>query len=75
MSKSEDTQKSDKAPKVIREDIFFRPYVLPSYSIRYMDDGTTIYSESESLYSNDKVKVIGHDAGYFHKYFAGFGFE
>ncbi|GAA5252794.1 hypothetical protein KNCP2_10820 [Candidatus Rickettsia kedanie] len=48
---------------------------LPSYSIRYMDDGTTIYSESESLYSNDKVKVIGHDTGYFHKYFAGLGFE
>ncbi|KJV57975.1 hypothetical protein RFEPED_0346 [Rickettsia felis str. Pedreira] len=38
-----------------------------------MDDGTTIYSESESLYSNDKV--IGHDTEYFHKYFAGLGFE
>lgn len=73
MPNSENIQKSDKAPKVIRQDVYFRPYGLSSYSIDYMDDGTTIYRESESFYSNDKV--IGHDNGYFHKYFAGFGFE
>ncbi|WP_268738933.1 MAG: hypothetical protein QFX12_05895 [Rickettsia africae] len=40
-----------------------------------MDDGTTIYRESKSPYYYDKVKMIGHDTGYFHKYFTGFGFE
>ncbi|KJV79131.1 MAG: hypothetical protein AB8U88_00840 [Rickettsia conorii subsp. raoultii] len=40
-----------------------------------MDDGTTIYRESESPHHYDKVKMIGHDTGYFHKYFTGFGFE
>lgn len=43
MLKSENIQKSDKAPKVIRKDTFFRPYGLPSYSIYYMDDGTQLY--------------------------------
>ncbi|MFV9857543.1 hypothetical protein [Rickettsia sibirica] len=57
MLKSENIQKSDKAPKVISEDTFFRPYGLPSYSIYYMDDGTTIYRESESPYYYDKVKI------------------
>ncbi|AXU06365.1 MULTISPECIES: hypothetical protein [spotted fever group] len=63
MLKSENIQKSDKTPKVISKDTFFRPYGLPSYSIYYMDNDTTIYRESESPHHYDKVKMIGHDTG------------
>lgn len=74
MSKSEDTQKSDKAPKIIHEELMVRPHGFPAYSTLYMDDGTTVHNEF-TLYRDNKVKVIGHDTGYFYKYFAGFGFE
>ncbi|AEK74465.1 hypothetical protein Rh054_02395 [Rickettsia conorii subsp. heilongjiangensis 054] len=63
MLKSENIQKSDKTPKVISKDTFFRPYGLPSYSIYYMDNDTTIYRKSESPHHYDKVKMIGHDTG------------
>ncbi|MGX6960436.1 MAG: hypothetical protein ACIPMY_04335 [Rickettsia endosymbiont of Pentastiridius leporinus] len=75
MLKSENIQKSGKTSKVIHEEFFIRTYGLTPYSIFYMDYGTTAHNEFTLPYLNNNIKIIGHDAEYFHKYFAGFGFE
>ncbi|HJD56062.1 MAG TPA: hypothetical protein LFW21_05480 [Rickettsia endosymbiont of Pyrocoelia pectoralis] len=75
MPKSENTQKSDKTPKVVGQIFFARPHGLPGYFVDYTDDGTIVHNEFTLPYRNNNVKIIGHDAVYFDKYFAGFGFE
>ncbi len=82
MLKSENIQKSDKAPKVISKDTFFKVKTLfldlmACHLILFTIRMTAqLYNrESESPYYYDKVKMIGHDTGYFHKYFTGFGFH